>query len=261
MTSPITDLAYNDTQHLDLYLADQPDRPLVVCLHGGGFIAGGKDDERCLQSARLLTEAGFNCAAISYSLAPPDNRFAMWPRNLFDVADALTWLHDQAENYGYDFRLLGMLGYSAGCCLSNLYILGGLNLFRQLGYQTPVFDPAALVGFYGPYDFPSRQAQRRSDDPDINRDHSPSHWLRQNGGFRASPVLHIHGDKDDVVHLDQHEAFQRDYKARGYSFEAVVIKGFGHSFAPVDSNAKGETIDLRSEISGFFSRHLTDSAT
>jgi hypothetical protein len=36
----------------------------------------------------------------------------------------------------------------------------------------------------------------------------------------------------------------------------VVINGFGHSFAPVDKNQSGETIDLRSIITGFFRRHL-----
>jgi len=258
MTRQITDLAYNAKQQLDLYLVDQPDRPLVICVHGGGFISGGKDDKRCKQSAELLTDAGFNCASISYSLAPPQNRFSMWPRNLFDVADAVTYLHHRAASYGYDFGRIGMLGFSAGCCLSNLYILGGENIFKHFGYQTPLFSPAALVGFYGPYDFTSRQPERRSDSPETNIYHSPSYWLRQNEGFGAPPVLHIQGDHDSVVYPDQHATFQKDYEDRGYYFKAVVIEGFGHSFAPRDSNEAGKTIELGSEISGFFHHHLVD---
>jgi len=256
MTSEIKDLAYNEKQSLDLYLADTPGQPLVVCLHGGGFHAGSKDDIRCTQSAKLLVEAGFNCASISYSLAPREDRFSMWPRNLFDVADALAFLHDQANRYDYDFGQLGMLGFSAGCCLSNLYIQGGKSIFDHFAYQTRVFKPVALAGFYGPYDFSVRQAERRSDDPEINRYHSPSHWIRQNTTPNAPPVLHIQGDSDTVVYPDQHEAFQRDYEGRGYEFKAVVVEGFGHSFAPVDSNTSGKTIDLRSELTDFFSRHL-----
>ena len=256
MTSHLSDLAYNDTQRLNLYLAEQPGRPLVVCLHGGGFISGSKDGKRCRQSAMLLTEAGFNFASINYSLASAANRFAMWPRNLFDVADSLVYLHDQAAKYGYDFSRLGMLGYSAGCCLANLYIHGGGNLFEHFGYDTPMFGPAALVGFYGPYDFRSRQAERRSNSNEINRYHSPSYWLRQNKVLSAPPVLHIHGDRDKVVYPDQHEAFQKDYGERGYRFEAVIVEGFGHSFAARDSNESGKTIDLGEEISSFFSRHL-----
>ena len=110
MTRQIKDLAYNEKQGLDLYLADPPGQPLVVCLHGGGFHAGSKNDKRCTQSAALLVKAGFNCASISYSLAPVDDRFSMWPRNLFDVADALVFLHEGASRYGYDLGRLGMLG-------------------------------------------------------------------------------------------------------------------------------------------------------
>jgi len=256
MNRKITALAYNQTQHLDLYLVDQPGRPLVACLHGGGFHSGGRDDERCRQSAKLLVEAGFNCASISYSLATRENRFSMWPRNLFDLADALVYLHDQAEEHGYDFSRLGMLGYSAGCCLSNLYIQGGKNIFDHFGYKTPVFSPAALVGFYGPYDFSSRQAERRSDNVDVNLYHSPSYWFRQNKASCAPPVLHIQGDRDTVVYPDQHEAFQRDYEARAYVFKSIVVEGFGHSFAPMAANASGENIDLRADITDFFSHHL-----
>ena len=162
MPYQLTDLKYNTTQCLDLYLQDQPGRPLVVCIHGGGFISGDKDDERCRQSVTFLTEAGFNCASISYHLAPRENRFLMWPRKLFDVADAMAYLHSQSAFYGYDFSHPGMLGFSAGCCLANLYIQGGETLFHELSYDTAVFRPAALVGFYGPYDFSSRQAERRS---------------------------------------------------------------------------------------------------
>lgn len=256
MPSQITGLAYNDTQSLDLYKVDEPGRPLVVCLHGGGFISGDKNDERCQQAATILIEAGFNCASISYSLATPENRFSMWPRNLFDVADAISYLHDQANVHGYDLHRFGMLGFSAGCCLSNLYIQGGRSLFHHFAYKTPDFRPSALVGFYGPYDFPSRQAERRSENPEINLYHSPSYWLRKNTGPESPPVLHIQGDCDTVVYPDQHKAFQNDYDERSYNFKAIVAEGFGHSFTPRDTNAAGNTIDLQQEISDFFIRYL-----
>lgn len=258
MTRQITDLAYNESQRLDLYLVEQPGQPLIVCLHGGGFWSGSKDDRRCSQSAKLLNEAGFNCASISYSLATADKRFSMWPRNLFDVADALVFLHNHAEEHGYDFDQLGMLGFSAGCCLANLYIQGGKNIFGHFGYETPLFEPAALAGFYGPYDFSIRQAERRSEDPEINLYHSPSYWIRQNTGKSAPPVLHIQGDHDSVVYPDQHVAFQKDYQERNFDFKAVIVEGFGHSFAPVDSNESGDRIDLRSELTDFFSCCLTN---
>ena len=246
---------YNQNQHLDLYLQNKPDRPLVVCVHGGGFISGDKRDERCRQSATLLTEAGFNFASISYSLAPRQDRFRMWPRNLFDLADAIAWLHDHAGDHGYNFDRLGLLGFSAGCCLSNLYIQGGENIFSAFDYDIQVYRPSALVGFYGPYDFPSRQEGRRSTDDQLNLEHSPSYWFKRNR-HRKPPVLHIQGNRDLIVHPDQHDMFQNDYETGGNDFEAVVVDGFGHSFAPQDTNESGRPIDLGPRMTSFFSKHL-----
>ena len=251
---------YNEAQSLDLYLVDQPGRPLVVCLHGGGFNAGHRDDERCRQAAALLTKAGFNCASLSYSLGCSGNRFSMWPRNLFDVADAISFLHDHADVFGYQFKRFGMFGFSAGCCLSNLYMQGGEDIFNHLQYRTRTFRPAGLVGFYGPYDFPSRQSSRRSEDDNLNLLHSPSYWLKRNAFPELPPVLHVQGDMDDIVTPDQHAAFEADYRKRGHCFRAIIAKGFGHSFAPRDCNALGQTIDIGTEITGFFSACLIEEA-
>jgi hypothetical protein len=51
MTHQVEEIKYNQTQYLDLYLQDQPGRPLVVNVHGGGFVSGDKRDKRCKQSA------------------------------------------------------------------------------------------------------------------------------------------------------------------------------------------------------------------
>jgi acetyl esterase/lipase len=254
MIEPV-EFRYNQDQHLDLYLQDQTGRPLVVCVHGGGFISGDKRDIRCRQSVELLTGAGFNCASVSYSLAPADNRFQMWPRNLFDLADALDWLNEKTELHGYDFKRLGLLGFSAGCCLSNLYIQGGETLFRKLGHEIQVFDVSALVGFYGPYDFPSRQPERRSQDDQLNREHSPAYWFKRTVRQRP-PVLHIQGNRDRIVYPQQHEMFQADYEGSGLNFEAIVVDGAGHSFAPLDTTKTGQRIDLGRDIIRFFSTHL-----
>jgi len=255
MSRQFPNLKYNENQTLDLYLTERTGQPLVVCIHGGGFISGDKADKRCRQSAELLTANGLNCASLAYSLAPADKRFSKWPRNLFDIADAMVWLQNHASQYQYDFGRLGMLGFSAGCCLSNLYILGGSQIFDGFSYNTPVFKPLALAGFYGPYDFPSRQAERRSGDDKLNLEHSPSYWFKKNGQY-APPVLHIHGNRDTVVYLDQHERFQSDYHSRNLSFKAIIVDGFGHSFAPRDTNESGHNIDLSQEIADFFSLHL-----
>jgi acetyl esterase/lipase len=250
------DLAYNASQKLDLYRVEAPGRPLVVCIHGGGFISGSRKDERCRQAAAIVNAAGFNCASVGYSLAPADDRFSCWPRNLFDIADALVWLHRNADRLGYSFERLGLFGFSAGCCLANLYIQGGERIFGHLGYGTPVYPVAALVGFYGPYDFPSRQAGRKSPNARLNRDHSPSSWIRQDRTRHRPPVLHVQGDQDDIVYPDQHLRFEADCQELGIPFQAIMARGFGHSFAPRDRNGAGEEIDLGPAVAEFLDRYL-----
>jgi acetyl esterase/lipase len=254
----ITDLAFNQSRCLDIHCTEEPGRPLVVCLHGGGFVSGDRRDERCMQTASLLVRNGFNCATVSYSLAKPGDRFGQWPRNLFDLAQAVAFLHDGADRFGLNVNRFALLGFSAGCCLSNLYMQGGPRLFSEFGFETTVYRPAALVGFYGPYDFSIRQAERRSADPDTNRLHSPRYWLQRNEGKAPPPVLHIHGDRDEVVYFDQHEAFRDDCAENGYAFESIVAGDFGHSFAPRDTNDRGERIDLEADIVEFLGRHLLD---
>ena len=53
----LQDIDYNDSQRLDLYRIGEQGRPLVVCVHGGGFISGARNDERCSQAAELLLNA------------------------------------------------------------------------------------------------------------------------------------------------------------------------------------------------------------
>lgn len=254
----VTDLAFNRSRSLDVHRTEEQGRPLVICLHGGGFVSGDRGDDRCTQAAGLLARNGFNCATVSYSLAEPDDRFGAWPKNLFDVAEAVAFLRGQAGRFGFAMDRFAFLGFSAGCCLANLYLQGGSRLFRELGFDIEVYRPAALVGFYGPYDFSIRQAERRSSDPLLNRLHSPRYWLQRNVAEAPAPVLHIHGDRDDVVYFDQHEAFRADCKDRAYDFEEIVAGGFGHSFAPRDMNGRGEKIDLEADIVEFLRRHLLD---
>ncbi len=256
MHKVIRGIRYNKCQSLDLYLSQQPSAPLVVGIHGGGFHSGSREDERCKQMGMFLREEGINFASISYALAPRENRFAKWPETIFDVADAIQYLSENGDRWGVDAERLGLIGFSAGCCLASLYMLGGSNLYQHLDYETKVTVPKALVGFYGPYDFSQRVKSKQPRDPEVNEIHSPAHWLRQWKGEAAPPVFHIHGTADQTVLLKQHELFKADYRSRGFRFTEKILPGFHHSFAPV-AEAEGEQpVDLRPEILEFYRQHL-----
>ena len=111
------DLRYgtHDRQRLDLFVpqsAASP-RPVLLYVHGGGFVGGDKrtpgtpyQDNVALWAVRhgLL---GIN---MTYRLAP---QFP-WPAGAADVAAAVAWARAQVHNYGGDPARIVLLGTSAG---------------------------------------------------------------------------------------------------------------------------------------------------
>src|SRR5579859_3511682 len=86
-------------------------RPLLVWLHGGGFVAGSVYDldHVCSRLARL---AEVTVASLEYRLAPEHP----FPAALHDTCDALGWLAEHGETLGGDGRLAAG-GQSAGAAL------------------------------------------------------------------------------------------------------------------------------------------------
>lgn len=96
--------------HLDLSVPkiEQP-APLLVMVHGGGWVAGDKRaDFAALEHP--LNDAGIAWASIQYRFAPADR----WPACYDDVQDAIAWLRRHAADYHINPDRIAVLGYSAG---------------------------------------------------------------------------------------------------------------------------------------------------
>lgn len=112
--APHADIAYGDhpRQVLDLYPTTRPDAPVLLFVHGGGFVAGDKSSDAVFYGnvARYFAHHGFLAAAMNYRLAPDFG----WPAGSEDVSGALTWLEQHAAEYGGDSSRIVILGQSAG---------------------------------------------------------------------------------------------------------------------------------------------------
>ncbi len=84
-------------------------RPAILHLHGGGFVAG-----RAVEAIPLLQQVAreHECVIVTvdYRLAP-ETRF---PGSLEDNYAALKWLHDSANSLGVDRSRIAVMGESAG---------------------------------------------------------------------------------------------------------------------------------------------------
>src|SRR5690606_27634893 len=83
-------------------------RPVVVWVHGGGWVAGSPAD--VAPYAKIIAAEGHRVITIGYSLAPRHR----YPTPVFQLDAALRWLADHAEETGCDTSRLVLAGDSAG---------------------------------------------------------------------------------------------------------------------------------------------------
>ncbi|MHC8327939.1 alpha/beta hydrolase [Pseudomonas sp. LB1P83] len=92
--------------------------PVLLFLHGGGFVVGSLDShdgicrEFCARTPCAVLSVGYRCA--------PEHKF---PTALHDCADALDWLRSQAGEFGLDLSRLVFGGDSVGATLATVLAL------------------------------------------------------------------------------------------------------------------------------------------
>lgn len=202
------------------------DCPILVQIHGGGWIAG----DRRLEARPLMNHMaarGWLCVSVNYRAGTG----AAWPDQIRDVNTALSWVREHAEEYGGDPDFVAITGGSAG---AHLAALAALNP-NEPDYQPQTGSPAvirACVPFYGPYDFDNSLGLRTSgemrlierlvvkvplaDDPKLYERASPLAQLRSD----APPFMVIHGTSDNLVFPAESRVFVE--RMRHTSQSAVV---------------------------------------
>lgn len=136
---------------LRLYTPHRPGlHPVIVYLHGGGYVLGDLDayDAVCRQ---LCLDSGAMVVSVDYRLAPEH----AYPAAFDDAWAALVWVAAHASALGADSTRLAVAGDSAGAVLATTLC----RLARDHGgpairFQALLYPPAA-GGDEGPY--PSRQ--------------------------------------------------------------------------------------------------------
>jgi len=170
------DAAYgaNERHRLDVFrpaatAGASPPAPVVMFVHGGGFVAGDKrmpgspyNDNVALWAVRH----GMIGVNITYRLAP---QFT-WPAGAEDTAAAVAWVRKNIAEYGGDPRRIFLMGTSAGAAHAASYIvqrqlhpssgpgLAGAVLFSGLYNLMRVPRNPFQLAYYGNDDDRYRQA-------------------------------------------------------------------------------------------------------
>lgn len=150
------DLAYattSETQKLDLYIpaTGKGPFPLVMMVHGGGFMMGDKADGMGLTGVDQLLAAGYAVASINYRLSSE----ATYPAQINDAKAAVRFLRANATKYNLNSNKFGAWGASAGGNLVSLLgtTCGVKELEGDLGNNDQSSCVQAVVDWFGPIDF------------------------------------------------------------------------------------------------------------
>ena len=105
--------------------------PVLLFLHGGGYVLGGLDSHDSL-CRDLAQQASCAVLALDYRLAP-EHRF---PTAFLDASDALDWLRRHGSGLGLDVRRIAVGGDSAGGTLSTALCIAE----RDAGHPQPALQ-------------------------------------------------------------------------------------------------------------------------
>jgi acetyl esterase/lipase len=249
---------------LDLYLPDSYAKPLplIVWIHGGGWVTG----ERSPCPVAVLATRGYAVASISYRLARGD---AVFPAPLHDCKAAIRWLRTNAWRFGCDPDRIGVFGPSAGGHLAALLGTTGddptlegtegvtgvssrvqavcaLFAATDLVHLEEVEDDhwrinlVAKALLHGP---PSKH-------PELAAAASPITHVSKDD----APFLLIHGLADEMIPPAQSERMHQTLTQAGVASDLRLIEGMPHG------NRTLARTDVQQAVDAFFEKWLKGSS-
>ncbi|RBY97600.1 alpha/beta hydrolase [Blastococcus sp. TF02-8] len=252
---------------LDLYVPDVRPAPLVVWLHGGGWLRGSRG-VGAEQRLAPLADHGVAVAAVRYRLSGE----ATFPAPLDDARAAVRWLRAHAAEHGLDGTRIGVWGASAGGHLASLLGLTDDGADAERGdasVQAVVawFPPTDLLRrdsdlpegppppfLTGPMPEPSFEARLLGVD-DVRDDRpaalaaSPVAQVHPD----APPFLLVHGDRDGLIPSEHSRDLYRALRAEGVDATLWLLHGANHEDPAFDSPAS------LAAVAAFLRHHLLPS--
>jgi acetyl esterase/lipase len=210
----------NDQQLKSLiYLPNEKSKPapLLIMLHGGGFYQGSPNWMHHWASS--MSDLGIAVASVAYPLSPK----SQFPSQLQEIKSTITELKGHLASQHVDTSSIFISGSSAG---------GTLALSTAIAY--PELNIQGIIALYPITDFTKAfvsisdiraikmQYQGSSNDSII----SPRFQLTD----KMPPVLLMHGEKDNIIPVEQSRKFYQYMVSKKLNCEFIELPWATHNF-------------------------------
>jgi acetyl esterase/lipase len=200
-------------------------RPVIVYVHGGGYVAGNKTapgspfyDNVMLWAARNQM-VGVN---VTYRLAPQHK----WPAARDDLVAALGWVGSNIARFGGDPKRVYIVAHSAGATHAASLLADPGSMARVRSSGANVAGAALISGVYDLTSFPAAANQTAyfGDDPALIAARSPLPGLRES----SIPLLLATAELDPPEFRQQQAAMTAALCAKGRCPATLDQKGHAH---------------------------------
>ena len=255
--------ANNYENKLDLYLPANPGgpTPVLLMIHGGGWVAGTKEGQ--LLRALPYLEMGWAVVNATYRLV----QVSRAPAAVEDCLCALQWIARNAERYNFDLSRLVTSGNSAGGHLAlttgMVPASAGFGLECTSGSFSgpptiPSVEVAAIINWYGITDvadlakgpntkgYAVQWLGSLPNRAELAAAVSPLTYVDAAG----PPVLSIHGDADPIVPYEHAVRLHAALEEAGVANQLHTVPGGGHG-----GFNRAETLEIFEVIQQFLHRH------
>jgi acetyl esterase/lipase len=195
-----------------------PNLPILVFVHGGSWQEGDAADYGFV--GRAFAAENFLTFVVNYRKDPTHP----YPAFVQDVATSLSWVQNNAAQYGGDAEKIFLVGHSAGAYDIALAILDK-RFLNEAGVKAEAIKGVATLA--GPFDFlplDSRITKQVFGKINDLPSTQPINFVRKN----APPFLILHGTADTTVYPKNARSLFKRLSEVGASAKLIEYPGVTH---------------------------------
>ena len=219
-------LAYGPTPHemLDLYVADRPDAPVMVFIHGGAWRAGSAKDNA--EAADLFVNAGAHYVVLDF-INVIEAGGSLFPM-VEQVRRGIAWVYTNAKSFGGDPNRLYVSGRSSGSHLGGVVLITDWQ--KDFGLPRAVVKGALLSS--GMYDLKPVRLSKRGAYVKFTDAMEEQLSTQRHLDRIDCPVVLAHGTCETPEFQRQTREFAAALRAAGKVVKLIVGEGYNHFEIP-----------------------------